>query len=51
MGLADVVSFEESEGIVHRLQIKYKAGMTISVRMVELTMPPIIGAAIRFIVC
>ena len=42
----EVVSIGEPELIILRFQIKYKAGMTISVRMVELTMPPIIGAAI-----
>jgi hypothetical protein len=47
--LANVVSIEESDLIIQSLQIKYKTGMTISVRMVELTMPPIIGAASRFI--
>ena len=30
-------------------QIVYIAGMTISVRIVDVTMPPTIGAAIRFI--
>jgi hypothetical protein len=49
VGLANVVSIGEPELIIRRFQIKYKTGMTISVRMVELTMPPIIGAAIRFI--
>jgi len=48
MGLTNVVSLEEFERIIQRFQIKYKAGMTISVRMVELTIPPIIGAAMRF---
>ena len=48
MGLTTVVSIGEPELIIRRFQIKYRAGMTISVRMVELTMPPIIGAAIRF---
>lgn len=49
MGLAKVVLIGEPELLIRRFQIKYRAGMTISVRMVELTMPPIIGAAIRFI--
>jgi hypothetical protein len=40
----------EPKLIILRFQINYKIGITISVRMVELAMPPIIGAAIRFIV-
>ena len=48
VGLATVRSIRESEFIILRFQIKYKAGMTIRVRTVELTIPPIIGAAIRF---
>ena len=49
MGLSKGVSIGELELIIRRFQIKYRTGMTISVRMVELTMPPIIGAAMRFI--
>ena len=49
MGLAMGLSIGEPERRIRRFQIKYGTGMTISVRRVELTMPPIIGAAIRFI--
>ncbi len=48
MGLAKVVSIGEPERRIRRFQIKYRTGMTIRVRMVELTIPPIIGAAICF---
>ena len=48
LGLAMGPSIRESELIILRFQIKYKTGITISVKMVELTMPPIMGAAIRF---
>ena len=48
VGLAEDVLIEPSALRLRRFQIKYKTGMTISVRMVELTIPPIIGAAIRF---
>jgi hypothetical protein len=41
VGLAQVVSIEEPELLIRRFQITYRTGMTISVRMVELTMPPI----------
>ena len=47
MGLAKVVSIAGPELIARRFQAKDRTGMTTSVRIVELTMPPTIGAAIR----
>jgi hypothetical protein len=43
VGLAVGLSIGEPERRIRRFQIKYRTEMTISIGMVELTMPPIIA--------